>query len=333
MAKKYVSLSKLSTFLDNLKNTFAAIGHKHTLSDISDYKVDTELSSTSTSPVQNKVVNAEFDAISDAMGALELAVDGKADAEHNHNDVYYTMEQVDTAIANSGAVLYTEQTLTDEQKTQARKNLGTDYYDWHKLNTNSNAYYSTWAADYFMDGSGSYPFWNEAMALPSPDDEQFSALYMFLSAVAYMFHKGADDFRIGRAASNGKALLDAGLMPTSQTAVIVAEGCIQKNTAVNCAVFNFWYRPASGDFRVVATNASTTRILRFSPDGTLLFDRLADNDKSLSIAGMPADAKAVGDALALKADLEHTHDDTYYTEAEIDAMEFITIDDIDAICV
>lgn len=34
--KKYVSLSKLSTFLDNLKNTFASLSHSHTLSDITD---------------------------------------------------------------------------------------------------------------------------------------------------------------------------------------------------------------------------------------------------------------------------------------------------------
>ena len=36
--------------------------------------------------------------------------------------------------------------------------------------------------------------------------------------------------------------------------------------------------------------------------------------------------------IANKADSVHTHDDLYYTEAEIDAMEFITLDDIDTIC-
>lgn len=80
MAKKYVSLSKLSTFLDNLKKEFAAIKHTHTISEISDYAVDSELLDTSTNPVQNKVLNAEFDAISAAMNALESAVDSKADS-------------------------------------------------------------------------------------------------------------------------------------------------------------------------------------------------------------------------------------------------------------
>lgn len=85
--KKYVSLSKLSTFLENLKSTFASLSHKHTISDISDYTVDTTLSSTSTNPVQNKVIDAEFDAMVEAMGALETAIDGKADASHTHDAI------------------------------------------------------------------------------------------------------------------------------------------------------------------------------------------------------------------------------------------------------
>lgn len=65
--KKYVSLDKLSVFLNNLKNTFALKSHKH--------PVDSALSDTSENPVQNKVVNAEFDAIAEGMGALEVVID------------------------------------------------------------------------------------------------------------------------------------------------------------------------------------------------------------------------------------------------------------------
>lgn len=82
--KKYVSLSKLSTFLDNLKNTFATLIHTHKLSDITDYTVDTTLSSASNNPVANSALDAEFEAISDAMGALEQDIDGKANASHDH---------------------------------------------------------------------------------------------------------------------------------------------------------------------------------------------------------------------------------------------------------
>ena len=84
--KKYVSLSKLQTFLDNLSNKFASLTHAHTMSDITDYTVDTELSSVSTNPVQNKTIDAEFEAVSTAMGALESAIDGKADEVHTHDD-------------------------------------------------------------------------------------------------------------------------------------------------------------------------------------------------------------------------------------------------------
>lgn len=67
-------------------------------------EVDTALSPTSTNPVQNKVVDAEFDAMSEAMGALELSIDGKADASHNHNNDYYTKTEIDNSIAKKTQV-------------------------------------------------------------------------------------------------------------------------------------------------------------------------------------------------------------------------------------
>lgn len=104
MAKKYVSLSKLSTFLDNLKNTFSTISHKHTMSDITDYTIDSALSSDSTNPVQNKVLNDEFDAISEAMNALDLAIDGKSNSDHNHDDEYYTETEIDSKLASKSDI-------------------------------------------------------------------------------------------------------------------------------------------------------------------------------------------------------------------------------------
>lgn len=113
--KKYISLSKLSTFLENLSAKFAALYHTHKLSDITDYTVDTSLSPTSINPVQNKVIDAEFDAISNAMGALELAIDGKSDASHNHDDLYYTESEVNERLndvkidsSNKDAVILAE---------------------------------------------------------------------------------------------------------------------------------------------------------------------------------------------------------------------------------
>ena len=79
MIKKYVSLNKLSVFLDNLKSTFALRTHEHTVSDISDFIVDETLSSTSINPVQNKVLNAEFDAIAESFAVLEAEIDNIVD--------------------------------------------------------------------------------------------------------------------------------------------------------------------------------------------------------------------------------------------------------------
>ncbi len=96
--KKYASLSSLQNFLDNLKGTFATLSHRHTVGDIEDYKVDAALSSTSTNPVQNKILDAEFEAISTAMNALDTAIDGKASTSHNHDDRYYTKTETDNAL-------------------------------------------------------------------------------------------------------------------------------------------------------------------------------------------------------------------------------------------
>lgn len=111
--KKYVSLSKLSTFLDNLYDKFASVGHKHTLDDITNYTVDSQLSSTSTNPVQNKVIDAEFEAISVAMNALESAIDGKANATHAHDDLYYTETEVDVKLDEITSILETKASADD----------------------------------------------------------------------------------------------------------------------------------------------------------------------------------------------------------------------------
>lgn len=97
--KKYVSLTRLSNFLDNIKAKYSQIGHKHTVSDLTDYKVDSELSASSLNPVQNKVLNEEFNAVATAMNALEAAIDTKSDSGHNHNNLYYTETEVDQKLS------------------------------------------------------------------------------------------------------------------------------------------------------------------------------------------------------------------------------------------
>ena len=102
MAKKYASLDTLRTFLDNLSNKFANLTHSHTISDISDFTVDSSLSPTSINPVQNKVLDAEFEAIANSMNALETAIDSKVD-ESTLSD-YYTKTETDNVFAQKSQV-------------------------------------------------------------------------------------------------------------------------------------------------------------------------------------------------------------------------------------
>lgn len=112
-SKKYISLNRLSDFLDNLKNMFANIHHTHKVSDLTDYVVDTELSPTSTNPVQNKVINDEFEEVNNAFDAVTNVLDTVGDAiealenkvnNHNHNDIYYTQTQIDEALSHKSQV-------------------------------------------------------------------------------------------------------------------------------------------------------------------------------------------------------------------------------------
>ena len=50
----------------NFIDYFAHKIHNHTLSEITDYTVDSALSSTSPNPVQNNVINAAIDYVSDS---------------------------------------------------------------------------------------------------------------------------------------------------------------------------------------------------------------------------------------------------------------------------
>jgi hypothetical protein len=88
--KKYFGLNGLTALINGLKQNYAQKKHSHELSDLADYVVDSELSSSSANPIENQVVSAEFDSV-------------KSDL--------------------SDTVLKVPQTLTSEELTQVRKNL------------------------------------------------------------------------------------------------------------------------------------------------------------------------------------------------------------------
>ena len=109
----------LRNVIDNIKTMFAKSLHSHKLSDISDYTVDSQLSSTSENPVQNKVLDAEFNAISEALNIYDMALDDKASKEHVHeiSEINELQKKLDTMLS------YEEQILEESQKMQARENI------------------------------------------------------------------------------------------------------------------------------------------------------------------------------------------------------------------
>ena len=139
-SKKYVSLNRLSNFLENIKGKYSQIGHKHTIADVTDYKIDTALSSTSTNPVQNKVLDAEFDAMATAMGALELAIDAKSDSTHNHDGRYYTESEIDSKLEDKASATHNHDDKYDAKgaaaDVQTNLNAVSDTINTHSGNSN-----------------------------------------------------------------------------------------------------------------------------------------------------------------------------------------------------
>lgn len=108
MAMNYLDLSGVSRLIENLRNTFARLVHKHTLSDIEDYTVDSELSATSTNPVQNKVVN-------DSLSTTLDTAKGYTDTKVASMVFIGTYAEYQTAYANGQIPINSFVILTDEE--------------------------------------------------------------------------------------------------------------------------------------------------------------------------------------------------------------------------
>ena len=72
--KKYLDYNGLARLLENLVSVFAPKTHNHTVSELSDYTVDTALSDTSTNPVTNQAIKSQFDAVDSKIDTLESSL-------------------------------------------------------------------------------------------------------------------------------------------------------------------------------------------------------------------------------------------------------------------
>lgn len=122
--QKFLNLEGLSVFLDNLKSTFSPSAHTHTISDITDYTVDSTLSTSSTNPVQNstitsalnqkvsatrtinnKSLNADITLTASDVNAEPAGAASSAVSQHNvstgaHNDIRLLISEISTQLNN-----------------------------------------------------------------------------------------------------------------------------------------------------------------------------------------------------------------------------------------
>ena len=104
--KKYVSLSKLSTFLDNLKNLFVS---------------------------------------KESLDSLETVVNAKAEANHAHDDAYYTKSQINKQVSDTNAYIATS---LNEAKLYSNTNLNTaKAYTDDMVAQRTQVQIITWEAD------------------------------------------------------------------------------------------------------------------------------------------------------------------------------------------
>lgn len=93
--KKYVSLDKLSIFLNNLRNIFANISHTHTQSEITDLVIDDEVSA-SMNLVRNSAVNTALESVKDELREeLATAMQENEEVVNVLNDAIATKADVD----------------------------------------------------------------------------------------------------------------------------------------------------------------------------------------------------------------------------------------------
>lgn len=305
--KKYVSLSKLSTFLDNLKNTFAALGHKHTINDLTDYAVDTELSDTSINPVQNKVLNAKFDSVVVAVDTLEAAVDTKADIGHVHsyddltNKPFYDTRTRGSYIYMSSSNIVKPTTLTSDgtlytgsvNSTSLALTKGNLYY---VQDNSGNGDYCTCYSIYYKNGSN-YIYYN---CLGNPS---------LLSNLTTTYHM-----------TNGDNLIDTGI-----NWVLLVGNRTAYNTIIYSKSKNIYpqdFYNATGELVQLDEKVIPDTIARQVDVDTAISTK-ADashnhDDAYYTEEEINTKIDALNASISGKADFSHIHDDIYYTETEID---------------
>ena len=235
------------------------------------------------------------------IGAINELDAGLDNHKHSIEDIEGFNSSVDSAI------LYTEQELTDEQRAQARQNIAKMQYDWrevpcaglgavHKI-ADSSMYYGT-SPTLDIDG---------AISLTSVSSAKYSAIGYLHGAVEFLLMSTDIGTQISlfmpRILSEYNLICNSGLLngnylymcqesDTSDEIELLyvmspnnTNGFTHSITIAKCSNYvgegRIYYNEATGDYQIAMSARKHT-------------------DDTLTLVDYPADAKAVGDALATK---------------------------------
>jgi hypothetical protein len=191
--------------------------------------------------------------------------------------------------------------LTDEQRTQARANIGSLGYNWHTIYENGST--SIQFANYNENSSISN--WENGLNVSSTNGTYGSALGEFLNSVYYILRSGTvADVWVKLFVNAGKALIDAGVLVEDSTYIFACITSAQnKQVPEKIAFASVRHRSSRKQWQIAdAAEWRINRVATINDDYTIDISTLATVDKTLTLSDYPADAKTVGDALALKAD-------------------------------
>ena len=135
MAKKYVSLSRLSTFLDNLKNIFATktdlagkanSSHTHSISNVTNLQTTLDGKVPTSRTVNGKALSSNI--------TLSASDVGASPSSHNHDDRYYTESEVDSKLSGKANSTHTH-TIANVTDLQAALNNKSNTDHSHNTHT------------------------------------------------------------------------------------------------------------------------------------------------------------------------------------------------------
>jgi hypothetical protein len=199
--------------------------------------------------------------------------------------------------ATDGFVSYNEQTLTDEQKAQARANINANGLDWHKTDPSSD--YTSYIANF--GNIGNITDWNNITSVVDPTTLSTTALNGAATYISLLL-KGTDK-KINKAhiakqmPASVNALIDAGYITLPWSFAFIDNKLFSETNKVSyCTVT---YR---NGIWVLSNLLDRNQMFVIQADGSYSDGTLVYPDDTLSNSNRAADAKAVGDALALKID-------------------------------